>query len=293
MNVTGRSLSATVLCMASTRNLPKALALGAELREARKAAGYTLSALGAKIGRSHDQLSKIERGQLGIATEDVAHVLGVLDVRGEHRDEILQLAREAADPNWVAPGVTRHLAMLTDYEKAATRITNVEPLLIPGLLQTADYARSIMLSAGATPGEAEQRATHRMGRQHVLNRRRPVELLALVDERALSRPPCERQVMVDQLHALLRWAKLDNVTIQAIADEAGYTPALEGPFVLIEVAKGPAVVQLEHYRSATTLTEPRDVRDYQAAVDTIRQHAMSPAATEGLIVKLANEMERT
>jgi transcriptional regulator with XRE-family HTH domain len=293
MTVTVGYASTTIVCVASTRNLPKALALGAELRDARKAKGYTLAALGAKIGRSHDQLSRIERGQLGISVEDVATVLGVLDVQGQRRDEILQLARDAANPNWVAPGVTKHLAMLTDYERAASRIVNVEPLLIPGLLQTMDYARSVMTSAGASPGEAEQRATHRMGRQNILTRARPVQFEAYIGEQALRYPPCDRTVMVEQLQALLKWSRMEHVTIRALPFDGGYSPALEGPFILLEFEKGPSVVQLEHYRSATTLTERRDVSDYMSAVDTIRRQAMSPAATEGLIAKLSDEVEST
>src|SRR5690625_119016 len=281
------------LCVASTRHLPKALALGAELREIRKGNGYTLAAVGERVGRSHDQLSRIERGQLGISVEDVATILGVLGVQGERRDEILQLAREVADPNWVASGVVRHLAMLTDYERMASTIVNVEPLLIPGLLQTVDYARSVMSSAGATSGEAEQQAMHRMGRQNIVTRARPVALDAFIGVQALCKPPCAQGVMLEQLHSLIKWSQMDNVTIRALPFDSGYSPALEGPFVLIEFEKWPSVVQLEHYRSATTLTESRDVRDYRTAVDTIRQQAMSPDATAELIAQLIDEMENT
>lgn len=237
-------------------------------------------------------MSRIERGQLGIAVEDVATVLGVLGVQGEHRDEILQLAREVADPNWVASGVVRHLAMLTDYERMASRIVNVEPLLIPGLLQTMDYARSVMSSAGATRSDAEQQATHRMGRQKIITRTRPVEFEAFIGVPALCNLPCDRDVMVDQLHALAQWLRMDNVTVRALPFDSGYSPALEGPFVLIEFGKWPSVVQLEHYRSATTLTESKDVRDYKTAMDTIREQAMSPDATAELIAELIDEMEK-
>jgi hypothetical protein len=71
-------------------------------------------------------------------------------VTGDERDRLLQLARDATDPNWVAPGVGTSPPS-PEYERTATNITNVEPLMIPGLLQTADYARSIMLSAGRPP----------------------------------------------------------------------------------------------------------------------------------------------
>ncbi|CAM3066486.1 helix-turn-helix transcriptional regulator [Saccharomonospora xinjiangensis] len=277
--------------MASTANTPGARALGAELLRLRKAAGRTMIELGQAIGRSHTHISRWENGKLVPTVEEVARVLGVLGVAGEEFDSVVRLAREAADPNWVAPGVVRHLAMLTGYERTASRITNVQPLLIPGLLQTADYARSIMLSAGATVGEAEQRTTHRMGRQHVLTRPRPVRLDAVIGEHALRYPPCSADVMADQLHALLKWARMDNVTIRAVPSDSGYLPILEGAFVLIEFEKAAPVVQLEHYRSATTLTDRRDVRDYQTAADTMRQQAMSPADTEEFIASLASGME--
>ncbi len=277
--------------MASTANTPRARALGVALRDARKAAGMTTTELGTQVERSHTHISRWENGKLVPSVAETARVLAVLGVNGTEYDNLVQLAREAADPNWVAPGVVRHLAMLTDYEREALRITNVEPLLVPGLLQTADYARSVMLSAGATLGEAEQRTTHRMGRQHVLTRPRPVVFDVIVGEQALRYPPCDRAVMLDQLRTLLRWLRRENVTIQAMPSDSGYSPLLEGPFVLIEFEKSSPVVQLEHYRSATTLTEGRDVRDYRAAADTLREQAMSPAATEVLITKLADDLE--
>lgn len=277
--------------MASTANTPRARALGVALREARKAAKLTTQQLGARVERSHTHVSRWENGKLVPSVEETARVLAVLGVNGEEYEDLLQLAREASEPNWVAPGVVRHLAMLTEYERASMLITNVQPLLIPGLLQTADYARSIMLSAGASAEDVERRTAHRMERQHILTRSRPVSLVAIIGEHALRFPPCDREVMVEQLHALLAWSRRENVTILALPADCGYSPALEGAFVLIEFTKGPAVVHLEHYRSATTLTESKDVRDYQTAAESLRSRAMSPAATEGLIRKIAADME--
>lgn len=253
----------------------------------------TVRELGTQLGRHHTVISRWENGKTAPGVEDTAAVLGILGVTGDERDRLLQLARDALDPNWVAPGVHRHLAALTGYERTARRITNVEPLLLPGMLQTADYARSIMMSAGATQGEADQRVTYRMGRRDVLTRRNPVQFHAIVGEAALRYPPCDPAVMAEQLRALHHWATYDAVTVQALTQEHGYSPALEGPFVLIEFTRGDPVVQLEHYRSATTLTDRGDVRDYQTAADSLRREAMSPEATMELIAKMADEMEHT
>jgi transcriptional regulator with XRE-family HTH domain len=274
-------------------NTPRAHALGAALREHREAACLTIRKLGSLLDRHHTAITRWENGRIAPSVADTSAVLGILGVTGPERDRLLELARDAADPNWVAPGVHRHLAALTEYERTASRVTNVQFAMIPGVLQTADYARSIMLSAGATRGEAEQRVTYRMGRRDILTRHNPVEFHAVIGEAALRYPPCDRLVMLEQLRHLQKVSDMDNVTVQALPLTHGYSPALEGPFVLIEFDRARPVVQLEHYRSATTLTDQGDVRDYQDAADNLRRGAMSPAATEGLIAEVADEMEHT
>ncbi|QWF77736.1 helix-turn-helix domain-containing protein [Amycolatopsis sp. CA-230715] len=277
--------------MVSTANSPRARALGAALREARKAAGMTTRDLGEQVGKHHTAVSRWESGKVAPSPNDTAAVLGILGVTGEERDRLVDLARDAADPNWVAPGVLRHLAALTEYERTAKLIVNVQPLLVPGMLQTSDYARAIMVAAGAERGEAEQRVLYRMGRRDAITRHNPVPFHAIIGEAALRYPPCPRSVMVEQLRQLTRLAELETITVQALPLSVGYSPALEGPFVYIEPEIGQPIVQLEHYRSATTLTDARDVADYRAAADTLRREAMSPAATTGLIAELADEME--
>lgn len=277
--------------MASTADTPRARQLGAELRAARKAVGMSSQTLGAKLGRSHTHISRWENGKLTPSEADAGAVLGILGVTGEERDRLLRLAKDAGDPNWVAPGVDRQLAALTEYERTARTIIDVQPLLIPGLLQTADYARSIMIGSGTTRGEADSRATFRLGRQEVLTRRNPVELVAFIGEHALRYPPCGRDVMLEQLHHLEKWAERDNVNIHAIPIDRGYSPAMEGPFVLIEFERAKPVVHLEHYRSSTTITDASDIRDYQAAADTLRGDALSVDLTKALIRQIADDTE--
>lgn len=279
--------------MVSTANTPRARALGAELKAARERVGLSTRELGAQLNRQNSHISRWETGRLAPSVENTAAVLGILGVTGADRDRILDLARAASDPNWVSPGVQRHLAALREYERTATRMTNVEPLVIPGLLQTSEYAWSIMVAAGATTGEADHRVTYRMGRRDVLTRRNPVHLDAIIGEAALRYPPCDHAVMVEQLHHLRKWSELDNVTVQVIPQRSGYLPSLEGAFVLIEFDRDDPVVQIEHYRSATTITDQGDVSDYQAAADTLRRAAMSPEESVGLIAEIADEMERT
>lgn len=249
-------------------------------------------ALGALIGRGSSHISRWETGRLIPSETDAATVLGALGVTGDRREELLELARDAADPNWVAPGLDRQLAALTEYERTASLITNVQPLLIPGLMQTADYARSIMIGSGATRGEADQRVTFRLGRRDVLTRRKAVAYVAVIGEHALRYPPCARPVMAEQLRQLITLSEIATLTLAVVPLGTGYSPALEGPFVLIEFERAKPVVHLEHYRSSATITDARDVTDYQDAAARVRRAALSAAESVRLCAAIAEEMEQ-
>ncbi|MER7011410.1 DUF5753 domain-containing protein [Saccharopolyspora sp. NPDC000359] len=160
-------------------------------------------------------------------------------------------------------------------------------------LRQGSGSQAIILGAGATRGEAEQRVNYRLGRRDVLTRsRNPVKFCAIIGEHALRHPPCDDTVMLDQLRQLEKWAELANVSIQVLPVNRTYSPALEGPFVLIEFDRTKPVVQLEHYRSSTTITDARDVGDYQAAADVLRCAAMDTDASAAFIAEIADRMEQ-
>lgn len=279
----------------TTANTHRARALGHALKQARKATGLTIRDVGDKLKRHHSLVSRWENARIVPDVNDTEAVLDVLGVTGREREVVLGLAQDASERNWVAPGLSREFAALAEWEGQADSIFNVQPLFIPGLLQTSKYALSVMLSAGANRGEADIGVKFRMARQEVLTRNSPVNYVAIIGENAIKYPPCARDVAIDQLRHLLRISKQqENVTIQALSLNNGYTPAHEGPFVLIEPADASTpIVHLEHFRSSATLTDAKDVRDYRLAVDRICQGAMSPASTTGLIAQTIAEMERT
>lgn len=244
------------------------------------------------VGRSSSHVSRWETGNLTPSEADTATVLAVLGVTGDERERLLELARDALDPNWIAPGVDKQLAALADYERTARRIVDVEPLVIPGLLQTIHYARAVMMQFGATRAEADHRATLRMGRQHVLTDRRPVELVAMVGEYALRHPPCSDEIMAGQLAHLLDITDKPHVTVQVLPMHTPTAPALTGPWAVIEDVRAKPVVHLEHYCSSATITDDKTVSRYREAADTMRTDAaMSPEESVELIATIAKGME--
>lgn len=279
--------------MASTANAPRARQLGAELRDLRKRARMSMVEVASQLGRTHSHISRWENGNLTPSEADTAAVLAVLGITGEERDRLLDLARDAADPNWVAPGTDRQLSALMAYERTARTIIDVEPLIVPGLMQTAEYARATMIAFGATRGEAEHRAMVRLGRQHVLTDRSPVEMITVIGEHALRYPPCEPVVMTEQLHQLLTLGKRDNVSMHVLPMTRPSAPALSGPWVVIEDARTKPVLHLEHYSSSATLTDAKTVARYREAADTLRKVAMSPDESAEFIADVINEQETT
>ncbi|MGW1679521.1 helix-turn-helix domain-containing protein [Saccharopolyspora sp. NPDC002376] len=279
--------------MASSADTPRARALGAELRQARERLGYSTRKLAGMIERSSSHISRWENGKLIPSEADTATVLAVLGVNGTDRERLLDLARDALDPNWVAPGVDKQLAALTEYERTADTVINVEPLMIPGLLQTYEYARHIMVAYGQPRGEAEQRATLRIGRQHVLTDKPPKHLIAIVGEYALRYSVCPDDVMDEQLRHLLKVSELDNVELQILPMEHPSAAVLSGAWALLEFSRAKPVLHLEHFRSSATITDEKTVKSYRAAVDELRELAMSPTETARLIADVIGSRETT
>lgn len=272
---------------------PRARALGVELRNARDTAGISTRDLAVRVGwgvGGNVKITRAENGQSPLSATDTAMLLGHLGVTGTHYSRIMELAAEVADPNWLAPGIDPQLGMLADYERTAAHVGEVNLLDIPGLLQTADVARAIMADAGLTKEAAAQRVMMRMARRDVLTGPSPTPFLALIGEHAIRHIPGGRPVAREQLRHLLYWGGQPHVTIQVVPADAGWTPARVGPFVLLEFDGTRPVVVVEHYRSSATITDRRDVADYQTAVDMVRRVAMSPEESAELIAKVAEEM---
>lgn len=274
---------------------PKARALGSALREAREARALTLRDLGEQLGRDPGLLSRWETGKRIPKPTDVAQLLTNLGVNGEHYDEIIELTHGTDEPLWIAttlPEQRQQMAALLVFERSATTITQVAPLLIPGYLQTNDYARTIMSAGGVRPDEVETRVAVRIGRRDVITRKDPANLVALIGEAALRHVVGSHAVMVEQLRYLTEVAALDNVQLLVVPFESGWQPALEGMFMLLESKEETSpVVHLENRRSGLFLHEDEDVGSYRRAVDTVREVAMTPEESTGLIAEVANQME--
>src|SRR5690625_2276587 len=168
---------------------PKTRAIGVELRRARENAGLSARQLGTKLGKAHTTIGRWESGDRTPRAVDVATVLSALDAPSDLREELIDLAQDSDERHWIATRLSelnRQLITLLELEREATSMLTVSPLLIPGMLQTAAYAKAIMTSAGVPASEIGMRVAMRVGRHDVLLRERPATLLAITSEHVLE-----------------------------------------------------------------------------------------------------------
>lgn len=274
----------------------RASALGAELLAARKAAGLTQQQLADRLGVTRPTISRYEDGVRFPDPPTVDRICEALGLDEQATAELMERARGGEHGPWLAITMReqqRQLEELLARERQAVRIVNVAPLLIPGLLQTSDYARAIMVRARVPAHQVDTRVAVRVGRREALTRRDPAELLALIDESVLRRLIGGPQVMADQLRHLLKMAEMPNVDLRVVPGDSDWHEGLEGPFVLDTLADGSAVVHLETRASGLFLDEPEHVAPYREAAEVVLREAMSAAESAELIAREAERIEET
>ncbi|MGH3826168.1 MAG: helix-turn-helix domain-containing protein [Pseudonocardiaceae bacterium] len=268
--------------------------VAAELRTLREEAQLSGAEVAKRLGMSPSKISRIETGNSGLQIEDVAALLGLYQVPASTRDELLDLVRRSEERGWWTrqPGLPQLWRSLIDFEAKATRVQNYEALVVPGLLQTAEYARAIIQGIAPTITEAEldNLVAARMARQALLARASAPQFFAVVDEGALRRPVGEPGVMHRQLQHLLGAAAQPHVTLRAVPLAAGAHAGLRGPFVILEFAEEPALVHVENHNTCLFLEEETDLAAYRLALGTILSTALAPAATTELITQIVADL---
>lgn len=271
----------------------KARGLGAELADLRTQAGLTLREVAGFLDWSAPTLSRIENGRRDTTTEEVAALLVVYKITGARKDHLVRLARTIDQPGWwetSADGIPGQLTALRAFEAEATKIATLELLVVPGILQTAAYARDLLKAGGIPAEKLDDRIAIRLDRQGVLARRRPPELEAIIDETALRRAMADPAIMAGQMRHLVKMAAKPHVTIRVLRDPRH--PGTAGPYTELEFpTPAQPFVHLEHFKSSLFLDEPEDVREYQALTATLAKKALSPGESQEFIAHLARRYE--
>jgi transcriptional regulator with XRE-family HTH domain len=271
--------------------------LGRQLQALREKAGLSYDQAAEAIYSSPYTVRRVERAEGGLKPLTVKSLLmayGITDVR--EIDAFLALARDASKPGWwhsyddVLPSWFK---VAVGLEESATLIRAYEPQVVPGLLQTQDYARAITTASfpGATEDETERRVALRLARQELLRRPAPPEYWVVLDETVLRRPVGGRDVMRGQLTALIEAAGAANITIQVIPFAAGWHPALYGMFWMFRFPdqEMPDIIYTEGLTGAYYLNKPAETAAYTEALDRMCTQAASPEQTIAVLRDILKE----
>ncbi|MHA6625162.1 helix-turn-helix domain-containing protein [Pseudonocardia sichuanensis] len=265
--------------------------LARQLRLMREEAGLTLEQAAPKLDFSVSRLSRIETAQVVIDVHWVKSMLDVYDVGGDRWTELVELAREAQRPGWwraYGLGNNSYIA----FETEAVRIQDFTTTYVPGLLQTAEYARALMLPVPIrrTAEQLEQEVAARMYRQHrFTSAENRLELVAVVDEAVLHRPVGGPDVLRAQLRHIAELAELDAVTFHVVPTAVGAHAAQASGFILLHFGDlgEPDIAYVEHALGALTLDKEGDVARARLAFERVRTDALDPSESLSLVRRLA------
>jgi transcriptional regulator with XRE-family HTH domain len=283
----------------STRGSPsiRRRRLGIELRRLREDAGLTIEIVAERLECSPSKISRIENGLVGATPRDVRDMLEIYGVTGEPMQALIQVAREAREKGWWNSYADLGNVALVGFEAAAASIATFDVSLVPSLLQTPEYARSILraMRPELDPTSIERRVEFRMTRQRVLTERKPPSFWAVLDEAVLRRPVGGRGMMTAQILHLVESARLPNITIQVLPFAAGEHAGMSGSFTLLNFAEpaDPDVVYLENFSSDLYLESPVDVQRYRSLFDYVRAAALPFEGSLNLLTELAKERNNT
>ncbi|MGW4059553.1 helix-turn-helix domain-containing protein [Amycolatopsis sp. NPDC004747] len=269
---------------------PRARALGFGMKRARQARGLKVRELGRLIDVLPQNISNWESGKRVPKIEDVATILTALRVESGERDRLLELARNANEPNWLeqhAPPT----ATFVEYERTATEMFEWASGLIPGLLQTPAYMRAIFAAAARPKQDIEKHVIVRLARRDVLTGWQALQYRAVLNESVLRQNIGDQPVMAEQLRHVLAASRARNVSVRILPERCGYHPGLYGPFVIFDFADLPPIVYLEHYRSNGYVYHDDHLADYRGAVATLSALALSEHDSEQLIQGVITELE--
>jgi transcriptional regulator with XRE-family HTH domain len=268
--------------------------LGALLRALRNEKGLTIEQVADRLLCSPSKVRRMETGH-GIATpRDIRDLCDLYDVTDEaERDRMMSLAREGKRQGWWQPYDLPY-STYVGLEAEATSIRAFQSSLVPGLLQTEEYARAVhdaaepeSLMTELTPDVVEQRVKARLRRQRLLTEVNPLGFWAVLDEAVLHRVVGGPKTMEIQLGHIVELAGLQNVTVQIVSYSAGAHPAPGSMFNILTFSAAVAdVVYVEGLAGWIYIERPEDVSRYSRVFSRLCDMALDETESIDLVTKI-------
>jgi transcriptional regulator with XRE-family HTH domain len=259
---------------------------GAELKRRREDAGITQVELGSRVFVSGGYIGQFEQAirkpQLDVAQriDEALQTDGIFE----------RMWRRLINDQRYAD----YFAEVVELERLATKICEFAPALVPGLLQTAGYARAVTLAMNvfATDEYVADKVSGRLERQHILkDATRPLYWVVL-HENVLRVPVGGPSVMAEQLEHVAALARQRTLLVQVLPYAAGAYALMNGMLELMEFEDAPPTAYTEAVYSGNLLDDPAMVKRAYAAYDLLRAAALSPEASLTLIESAAEDFRR-
>jgi transcriptional regulator with XRE-family HTH domain len=292
--------------------------LGVRLRSMRLDHGLTVEQVADQLLCSPSKVSRMETGQRAATLRDVRDLCRIYGVTDQAEiTRLMELAREGKQQAWWQPYDLDYFATYVDLEQAAAGLSYYHTTVVPGLLQTVDYARAMFawsLPTGQpgghftehpherhdnlieyTPERRDQLIDVRLRRQRQLLTRDPApDLVAVLDEAVLHRMVGGAAIMGAQLRHLVEVSAMPNLALQVIPFRAGAHPAMDNIFTILEFGEAaPTVVYVEGLMGWLYLERQQEVARYGQVLEHLRSMALSPKETIGLIREISARYDGT
>lgn len=267
--------------MADRRSDPSALRflIGHDLRVTRERAGVTQLAAGKALGCSQAKINYLETGKTQQKPDEVTALLRAYGADVEHVDRMASLAARADQGTWWAPyggALPKWFQTFVGLEGLAASAFTYEPLLLPGQLQTANYAAGLLVdNLRVPPMDAPQVVRARMARQRLTDDTHPLRLRAVIEEYVLDRVVGGPQVMRAQLEHLLALMQRDNVELHVMPVSVAVHDGLDGDFLLLDFDEAQSIGYVEYPAGALYIQDQDQVAMYALSTDRLCAAALS------------------
>ncbi|WP_436736402.1 helix-turn-helix domain-containing protein [Streptomyces sp. BBFR102] len=285
--------------MSEPRSAPTVgqVVLGRRLQDLREGAGLKREEAARVLRVAPATVRRMETAEVALKIPYLHLLLKAYGVGDEEAEAFIALAEESNRPGWwqryhdILPG---WFSMYVSLEGAATLLRSYEPHFVPGLLQTEEYARAVLVSGAVgqtSPDDIERHVALRMRRQELLERENAPRLWVVMDETALRRPVAEPAVMRAQIDRLLDVAERPHITLQISEFASGPHPGTYGPFVLFRFGEPelPDMVYSEYLTGAVYLDARAEVVTYLEVMDRMAAHAATAHRTKEILKDLRKE----
>ncbi|MFG3498004.1 helix-turn-helix domain-containing protein [Streptomyces sp. NPDC047928] len=269
--------------------------LGQELRRLREQKGMTAEEVAERLLVSQSKISRLENGRRSISQRDVRDLCGVYEVEDPRIvDSLMQMAKDSRQQGWWHAFGDIPYSVYIGLETDAASLRVFEPQIVPGLLQTRQYAEALIRGAQpeTPPTDIEKRVNVRARRQErITDAEQSLRLWAVIDESALRRVVGSRELMVGQLESLLDQSELPHVTVQVLPFDMGAHPGISGHYAILEFpdASDSSVVYIEGVTSDLYLEKPNDVQRYSVMYEHLRAQALNVEQTRQFIKQVIKD----